>query len=172
MLSLNYIVEIFSNWYLSHVIITKTTYRSQPINIISYYQPWSLSEGLFFLLSLLPPQTSNKTDSHVQLFFGSFSLFFFFLLKSMGGVYWNLWVDRKQGQQFYLWLFRWLTWSAWACHFYPCFPVFKCVWSFFNWSKHFSERAKHYSWSKYRYFYLYIIKSLGLEETFKGPTGS
>lgn len=75
MLSLNYVMEIFSNWYLSHVTITKTTYRSQPINIISHYQPWSWSRRWSFVLSLLLPHTFTRTKSPVQLFFSGFSTF-------------------------------------------------------------------------------------------------
>lgn len=75
MLSLNYVMEIFSNWYLSHVTITTATYRSQHINIISQYQPLSLSKRWSFILSLLPPLTFARTDSPVQLFFGGFSSF-------------------------------------------------------------------------------------------------
>lgn len=75
MLSLNYVMEIFSNWYLSHVSRPKATYRSQHINIIPQYQPLSLSKRLSFILSLFSPLTSARTDSPVQLFFAGFSSF-------------------------------------------------------------------------------------------------
>lgn len=68
-------MEIFSNWYLSHVTTPKAAYKSQHINIISQYQPLGLSKRWSFILSVLPPLTSARTDSPVQLIFGGFSFF-------------------------------------------------------------------------------------------------
>lgn len=72
---LKYVMEIFSNWYLSHVTRPKATYISQHINIISQYQPLSLSKRWSFILSLLSPLTSARTGRPAQLSFGSFSAF-------------------------------------------------------------------------------------------------